>query len=126
MKKILIVEDDEDISNAMAIRLRASGFKVLVAHDALTGMTLALSERPDLAVLDISMPGGNGFQLSDSMNDLPPLANIPVIFVTASKRPHLREQAEGCGAVGFFEKPYDSVELLGLIDRVLGLEANSF
>lgn len=119
MKKILIVEDDPDISRALGIRFESRGFSVTTAEDAVLAMSRAVASTPDLAILDISMPGGNGFQIAERMKAEPTTRDVPVVFITASKHPEMRERAEAHEAVGFFEKPYDSHDLLQLVETVL-------
>lgn len=122
MKKILVVEDDKDITRAMAIRLRSAGYEVAVAQDAVLAATVASKARPDLAILDISLPGGDGFKVAERLHDI--LGGIPTIFVTASKRPDLPARARAMGALGFLEKPYDASMLLALVNGALGAPAD--
>jgi DNA-binding response OmpR family regulator len=119
MKKILIVEDDQNIAKALAIRLKSAGYEVTVAPDAMTGVAAALKTQPDLALLDISVPAGNGFTVAEKIQELVASAT-PIIFLTASKQPGLRQKAQNLGAAGFFEKPYDAGELLAAIQRAFG------
>jgi len=119
MKKILIVEDDKRITAALQIRLASSGYTVLTAHNGFDGLKLALAERPDLILMDIMMPVGMGFSVAERLKEST-CAQVPIIFITASKRSCLRRTAEKLGAVGFFEKPYDAGELLGAVDLILG------
>jgi CheY-like chemotaxis protein len=74
--------------------------------------------KPDLILLDIMMPVGMGFSVAERLKDLG-LSEIPIIFITASKRAGLRKMAERLGAAGFFEKPYDADELVAAIDLIL-------
>ena len=71
MKKILIVEDDPNIAAALSIRLKSSGYKVTVASDAMFGVSSAVSIQPDLALLDITLPAGNGFSVANRIQHLP-------------------------------------------------------
>ncbi len=119
MKKILVVEDDKRIVMALAIRLKAKGYDVVAAYDAVMAMSIAMQQRPDLVLLDISMPGGNGFMVADRLQNETTTAGVPMIFLTASKQPGLPERARDVGAVGFFTKPYEAVELLAAIDGAL-------
>ena len=118
MKKILIMEDDTKIAAALAIRLRAAGYEVLAAPDGYQGLKLALQDRPDLILMDVWMPVGMGFSVSQRLQELG-LAEVPVIFITASKVKGLKEAAQRMGAVGFFEKPYDPAKLLATIAQAL-------
>ena len=117
--KILVVEDDKKIALALAIRLRAAGYDVIAAPDAVLAMSMALKHRPDLLVLDLFIPGGNGFQVAEWLQDLEAMIGVPYIFITASKVPGLREKAGQLGAAGFFEKPYDAGDLLATIREIL-------
>lgn len=119
MRKILVIEDDRKIALALALRLRAAGYEASLAHDAVTGLNTAVKLRPDLVLLDISMPAGNGFVVAERIQNLIPVV-VPIIFLTASKQPAFREKATEMGAVGFFEKPYDAEALLAAIREVLG------
>ena len=119
-KKILVVEDDKRIVMALAVRLKGKGYDVVAAYDAVMAMTIAMHHRPDLVLLDISMPGGNGFMVAKRLQNEATTAGIPLIFLTASKQPGLRENAQDLGAVGFFEKPYEAEDPLAAIDGALG------
>jgi DNA-binding response OmpR family regulator len=113
MKKILLVEDDANIAQALSVRLKSAGYGVVVAPDAMTAVTVARKLQPDLALLDISMPAGSGFSVAGKIRELVVTAT-PIIFLTASKQPGLRQEAQRLGAA-FFEKPYDAEELLAAI-----------
>ena len=117
-KKILVVEDDLKIATALAIRLEAAGYQTVIAPDGFQGLQLVLGGRPDLIVMDIWMPVGIGFSVAQRLQSLG-LAGIPIIFITASKLPGLKEAAESLGAAAFFEKPYDSQELLEAVASAL-------
>lgn len=119
MRKILVIEDDRKIALALALRLKAAGYEASLAHDAVTGVNTAIKLRPDLVLLDVSMPAGNGFLVAERIQTLIPVI-VPIIFLTASKQPSFREKAEELGAVGFFEKPYDSDALLAAIKDAIG------
>ena len=119
MARILIVEDDQKISRALSVRLQAAGHTVSTAFDAVLGTCKAAEQAPDLILLDISMPGGDGFDVAQRISRIPTTAGTPFIFLTASKEPGLREKAMQLGAAAFFEKPYESTDLLAAIDRTL-------
>jgi DNA-binding response OmpR family regulator len=116
MKKILIVEDDQKIAMALSIRLKANGYNPTVAPDAIAGASQARVFKPDLILLDISMPGGNGFQLAETLLRMPETNGTPFVFITASKKPELQEKVIASGAAGLFEKPFDTEKLLDFID----------
>jgi DNA-binding response OmpR family regulator len=116
--KILIVEDDRNIAKALAIRLRAAGLEVIMAYDALSGLDMALRQQPDLVILDIGLPAGSGLSVAERIQNLIPKLT-PIIFITASRQPGLRERALQLGPVDYIEKPYDAEKLLEAIARVL-------
>jgi DNA-binding response OmpR family regulator len=120
MKTILIIEDDASIVAALEIRCKAAGYSTLAAGDASSGLGQAVLHRPDLILLDISMPAGDGLQLASRLKSLPETSQIPFIFVTASKDPGLRQKVMDLGAAGLFEKPYDADELLAVVGHALG------
>jgi CheY-like chemotaxis protein len=121
MKKILVVEDDTRIAAALAIRFETAGYETIMAPDGFRGLQSVLRHRPDLIVMDIWMPVGIGFSVAQRLRSLG-LSGIPVIFITASKAKGLRETAAELGAAAFFEKPYDSQELLDAVSRALNGE----
>jgi DNA-binding response OmpR family regulator len=125
MKTILIVEDDQKIALALQVRLRANRYTVSVASDAIVGATLGRTLKPDLILLDISMPGGNGFQLAETFYQMPETKGTPIIFITASKSPDLVRKVMDLGAIGLFEKPFDTEKLLYSIERELNCQDTS-
>jgi len=122
--KILIVEDDPRISKALGIRLRAAGYEVVTAGDGAGGVAALTTHRPDLILLDISMPAGGGFFVAENLMKRPALASTPIIFVTATKAPGVRERAEEFFPAAYVEKPFDSEELLETISSVLGRDTS--
>jgi DNA-binding response OmpR family regulator len=120
MRKILIIEDDQKISLALCVRLKAQGYSTWIASDGVTGLKLALQHRPDLILLDISLPAGDGFRLASQFNQQPETSEIPIIITTASHESTLRERALDLGAVGLLRKPYEAEHLLAAIEDVFG------
>jgi two-component system response regulator VicR len=116
VKKILIVEDDQKISLAMSVRLKLEGYEVHQAYDVVSALNMCSQLQPELVLLDISLPGGNGFELAHRVKKLV-LAPPDFIVITALKEAGLREKAMQLGAIDFFEKPYDGGELLTAIWR---------
>ena len=116
--KVLIIEDDEKVAKALAIRMGAAGFETTVANDGVSGMRCAFSGRPDVIVLDISLPAADGFVVAERIQ-AHALHPSRIIFLTASKRPDFRQRAEQLGAVAFFEKPYEAEALLNAVQQAL-------
>jgi DNA-binding response OmpR family regulator len=117
LKTILVVEDDPRIVSALTVRLEAAGYQVLSASNGFEGLKLAVGQKPDLILLDVVMPVGLGFSVAERLRSL--RLNMPIIFITASKRTGLRKTAQQLGAAGFFEKPYDADELMSAISLLL-------
>jgi len=123
MNRILIVEDDRDIALALTTRLRAAGFLPVNAYDAMGGVSLAVKDTPDLVLLDLMMPAGGGLKVAERLRALGATAVVPIIFLTASKDPEMREKAMLYRPHNFIEKPYDPVVLLASIQEALGVTA---
>ena len=121
MNKILVVEDDAKITAALRIRLESAGYEVVAAGDGFSGLKMTMTHKPHLILMDIMMPVGMGFSVAERLKNLG-MGDIPIIFITASKRAGLRKTAQQLGAAGFFEKPYDADELLAAIHLILGTE----
>src|SRR5262249_36118703 len=118
MKKILIVDDDSKSIAALAIRLRAAGYEVHTAADGIDGLKKAVLIHPDLVVMDLWMPCGAGVLTAQRFKHVG-LADVPVVFLTAGRKDSLWHIVEEVGPAGFFEKPYDSGEMLQTINQLL-------
>ena len=114
MKKILIVEDDQNLSLAWTIRLTAAGYDVSVSPDGFRGFTSAVTQKPDLILMDIWMPFGDGFAVAENLQSVD-LGGIPIIFTTASRKSGLWERAQKIGAADFLEKPFTGEKLLASV-----------
>jgi len=120
MPKILIVEDDKPIAMALGVRVKTQGHQAIFAHDAMGGVQMAVREKPDLILLDITMPAGGGFTVAERVRNMMPIAATPIIFLTASKDPEICQKAQAYDPVAFLEKPYDAEKLLAIIAEALG------
>jgi DNA-binding response OmpR family regulator len=119
VKKILIVDDERDIVKALTIRLRGAGYDVVTAFDGAQAIFVAHKEKPDLILLDIRMPAGDGFSVAEKLKDSTHTLNIPIIFLSGSPEKDAQERAMELGSRFFIKKPYDPEELLDAIRRVL-------
>ena len=119
-EKILVIDDDQDIRRLLGVRLKAKGYEPVFAGDAISAVNQARHERPDLILLDLSLPAGDGYVVMERLKAMPALEGIPVIVVSA--RDPLVEQAHlaDAGADSFFRKPFDYEELMIAIARALG------
>ena len=118
-KKILIVEDDKDVVHGMNIRLRANNYDTVVAYDASAAVSVAKKESPDLILLDLGLPAGDGYLVMRRLQAQPTLCSIPVVVVTARAGTQHRDEAIRAGATYFLEKPVDNDDLLATISTVL-------
>ena len=118
-KKILIVDDERDIVKALMIRLQGAGYEVVTAFDGAQGVFMAHKEKPDLIILDIRMPAGDGFSVAQRLKRSTHTFTIPVIFLTGSPETNAEEKARALGARFYIKKPYDPEELLDAIRRAL-------
>lgn len=118
-KKILIVDDEKDCVLTLTAELRTAGYKVSSAYDAVGAVMMAVQEKPDLILLDINLPAGNGIVVMDRIESISVIAGTPIIIITASDSKDTEKQAMAKGAVGYFQKPYDFDELLLAIKNTL-------
>jgi DNA-binding response OmpR family regulator len=118
--KILIVDDDQDIRQLLGHRLKAQGYQAVFASDAISAVNQARHERPDLILLDLSLPAGDGYVVIERMRAMPALEGIPVIIVSARDPLAEEQRFIDSGADAFFRKPFDHEELLTAIGRALG------
>jgi DNA-binding response OmpR family regulator len=118
-KRILIADDEMDILKSLSMRLKSEGFEVLTTADGFATTQVAVREAPDLIILDIGMPAGDGHTVMNRLKNNMRTANIPVIFLTARSSELDMEKAADEGAAGFVTKPFNSQYLMALIHKVL-------
>ncbi len=123
--KILVVDDNEDLSLAMELRLRASHYHTLLARDGATAISLALAERPAAIILDLSLANEDGSALLKEFKKSPELSCIPVIIVTADRSPRKKRQVLDAGAKAYFEKPIDHQSLLATLLQIKSEQQNT-
>jgi CheY-like chemotaxis protein len=116
-KKILIVDDDPDLRRLLGLRLRGS-YEVAFAADCVLAMTVARREQPDLILLDLTLPGGEGFLVMERLLEIPSLSRLPVIVLTARVGAELEARAARLGARAFIRKPFTFASLQDAIDDV--------
>jgi DNA-binding response OmpR family regulator len=120
-KKILIVEDDNLQLTALARRLKSAGFEVVAARDGLTAISTARKEQPDLIVLDLGIPAGDGFVVLQRLSMLISTGTIPIIVLSSRTPIGNRDAALKAGAIAYIHKPVDVPVLLTAINDALGL-----
>ena len=117
--KVLIVDDEPDILTLVTARLRQSGYEILVASDGLEGLEKAEKEKPDLILVDVSMPRMNGFQMVQLLRMSEALKETPVIVITASHQKDEVAWRKQVGVTQFILKPFESKELLEKVEKAL-------
>lgn len=108
---VLIIDDEVDILNLLALHLKLKNYKVYQASRGKDGIDLAISEKPDIIILDITMPDMNGFEVCKKLKESIETANIPVIFLTAKTTINDKVEGFGYGADDYVVKPFDFDEL---------------
>ena len=119
MKDILVVDDDHDVAESIQLALRRRGFQVRVAYSGVEALKLLRRNRPSLVVLDVMMPGMNGFDVCRRLRADERMADLPIIFLTA--RAQGRDRIEGlrAGADDYLCKPFYLEELILRVQAVL-------
>lgn len=119
MKSVLLVDDDSTILLGTGVRLKSMGYTVYTAEDAVGAVSAARKIEPDVVVLDISLPAGDGFLVAERLQKLIGSAATPIIFISATDNPAVRKRAKKLGAVGFLKKPFDASSLATVIETAL-------
>lgn len=120
MARILLVEDNEMNRDMLSRRLNRRGFEVLIAEDGGLAVSMTQSERPDLVLMDMSLPVIDGWEATRRLKADPQTAGIPIIALTAHAMESDRERALEVGCDDYDSKPVDLPRLLGKIETLLG------
>ena len=113
--RVLVVDDEPEIVILVESRLKSAGYEVITAADGEEGLRKCQLFKPDIAVLDIRMPGMTGDALAEAMKDDPALRDIPVIFLTALVKRQEVAKARVIGGQYYLAKPFKGEELLELL-----------
>jgi DNA-binding response OmpR family regulator len=119
MTKVLVIDDEAPIRLLCRVNLEAEGVEVVEAPDGPTGLEAAERERPDVVLLDVMMPGLNGWSVAERLLENEATSDIPIVFLTA--RADLRDRARGMdvGGLDYITKPFNPVELASLVTAVV-------
>jgi CheY-like chemotaxis protein len=120
MAKLLIVEDNEMNRDMLSRRLQRRGFDIIIATDGGAGVAMARTERPDLILMDMSLPVIDGWEASRQIKADPATAAIPIIALTAHAMTSDRDKALQAGCNDYDTKPVDLPRLLGKIGTLIG------
>jgi two-component system alkaline phosphatase synthesis response regulator PhoP len=119
MTRVLVIDDEAPIRLLCRVNLEAEGMDVLEAADGPTGLEQAREERPDIVLLDVMMPGLDGWHVAEALLSDERTRDIPIIFLTA--RAEFRDRARGLdiGGIDYVTKPFNPLELAPLVERLL-------
>lgn len=118
-EKILIIEDEADLSTLLAVRLQKAGFEVVIANDGLKGYAMAVRERPDTIILDLMLPGLPGEEVCREIRKDVIIGNIPIIMLTAKDNEVDRIIGHVIGANSYITKPFEIEKVLEEIGKVM-------
>jgi len=116
---VLIVDDDEDSQYVYRVILEAARFEVMAARSGDQGLLMARARHPSAILMDVSVPGMDGWRVTELLKDDPHTADIPVIIVTAHAFPEDLRRAEGVGSDAFLTKPCEPRRVLEEVRRLL-------
>lgn len=117
--KILVIEDERDVAELISFNLSRSGYQAVLAHDGLEGQKLALKERPDVIILDLMLPGKDGFSVLKELRRDDRTAHTPVLMLTARAQTEDRIKGLEAGADDYLTKPFSPKELVLRIDAIM-------
>jgi DNA-binding response OmpR family regulator len=123
LRKILVVDDEPDVVRYLTVLLENNGFAAIGAVDGREGFDMASAEKPDLIILDISMPKESGIKMYRRLHDSKELSGIPVVMLTGVSREFERFISSRTlvkPPAAYFEKPVDDLELVGKIRELIG------
>ncbi|HEY9722951.1 MAG TPA: response regulator [Oscillatoriaceae cyanobacterium] len=124
-KRILIADDEPDLVRILSILLRAMGYDIDAAPDARTAIQMAMSSPPDLVILDVMMPGLNGYEACGKLKGDPATKHVPVLMISAKVQQADRLSGLEAGADAYLGKPFENSELLRQVRRLLGEAENA-
>ena len=118
-KRILLVDDDQEIIESMRLALESKGYEIIVARDGNQGLALAEREDPDLVILDMMMPKRSGFLVLERLRRTRPVP-LRIIMITANEGSRHKAYAEALGIDDYIRKPFAMDRLLASVARLLG------
>jgi CheY-like chemotaxis protein len=116
---ILIIDDDEVLSDVLSRRLRQQGFNALYADSGQSGLARARADQPSLILLDLRLPDADGFTICEQLADDLETCSIPVIILSGMERPDILRRCRAAGCLYYLRKPYDPNALLIIIRQAI-------
>jgi DNA-binding response OmpR family regulator len=117
--RVLVIDDEAPIRLLCRVNLEAEGMEVLEAADGATGVELARRHHPDAILLDVMMPGVDGWRVAEQLADDAGTGDIPIIFLTARAEVRDRARALDVGGVDYVTKPFNPLDLAAIVRRLL-------
>ena len=118
---VLVVDDDASIRRLVQLTLATEGIPVSTARDGDAAVRAVVDDRPSLVVLDIMMPGTDGWTVCERLRAIPGGADVPVVFLTALASDADLARGRALGAVGYVTKPFDTADLAELVHEILAV-----
>ena len=119
-KKILVVDDDPEMRLALQMRLQANQYDTVFAEDGVGSIMEARKHHPDLILLDLGLPAGDGYIVLERLKAIDGMSSIPVIVMSGRDRSANRERSLKAGAKAFLQKPVDNSQLMSVMQHCLG------
>ena len=119
MTRVLVIDDEAPIRLLCRVNLEAEGMEVLEASDGPTGLEKARNDEPDVILLDVMMPGLDGWQVAEELLDSDVTSSIPIVFLTARAEAADKRMGQQLGGVGYVVKPFDPVMIGDFVERVI-------
>lgn len=119
--KVLIADDDAKFLGMLKLQLKAAGYDVATAQDSYLALQSARRSTPDIILLDVNMPAGDGFSVRGRLQRIATTARIPVIFLTGEQSARIRKHSREFGASAVVHKPFELEELLAEMEDALGV-----
>ena len=116
--RILVVEDQDSIRRMIEALVGARGYQVSAASTGTKAIDMALADPPDMVLLDLMLPGYDGFEVCRRLRSDPSTRKIPVLIISALDDPESRTKAAHAGATAYYTKPFSPIALLKEIDRL--------
>jgi len=124
-RNILIIEDDRSAARLAQYALQQVGYDVTIAYDGFEGLNKAVAERPDLIILDIMLPGLDGYEVCHRLRERTETAEMPILMISAKARDEDRDIGLKVGADDYLAKPVEPSTMLEKIERLLSRKANA-
>jgi len=120
-RRILVTDDEEYLIELLDVNLRPAGFEVLKAYDGEEGLNKAITERPDLMILDVRMPGMDGYEVCRRLKANDATKAIPILMLSAYVQEADIKKGLSLGAVAYLKKPFNVQDLIRTVKQILGM-----